>query len=148
MDAADFLAEPVVDERAFGHGVDFREIVTLGAQAVWNSQHHQRVETGDDRITRGADEQLERQPEPPGEQAEQMERPEQQQRGGTRPAAGGRLFAAVLRLRRVAFGHRLANPKPTCCANPSRIAGNFRHLDLNNLSNGNNTSSPTRHRRG
>ena len=70
VDAADFLAEPVVDDRAFGHGMDFRQIVALGAQAVWNGEHHQRIEPGDERIPRGADEQFERQPEPPGEQPE------------------------------------------------------------------------------
>ena len=34
VDAADFLAQPVADDRALGHGVDFREIVVLGAEAV------------------------------------------------------------------------------------------------------------------
>ena len=124
VDAADFLAEPVVNDRALRHGMDFGQVVTLGARAVNHRQHRQRVETGDERITGGAAEESERLAERPGEQLEQMERPQQQQR--TRPRAAGdsggrRWFAAVLGLRRVAFWHRQADRKRSHRANPSLI---------------------------
>ena len=119
MDAADFLALSVEDDRALGHRTDLREIVFLRADAVNDGQEGQPVDACDEGITDEPCAELRQRAKPAGEQIEEMEWPEQQQRGSSGAAAGGRFLAVAVGIRRVAFWHLRAKAKRSRADLPS-----------------------------
>lgn len=78
MDATDFLAEAVMDDRAFRHGLDFGQIVFLGAESVDDGDENETIESSDEGIPSRASEKLEERVKPPCEKIEEVKWPKDQ----------------------------------------------------------------------
>lgn len=97
VDAADFLAEAVEDDRALGHGVDFHQVIALGADAVDDCKEGGCVDGGDDGVADEADEELDGAADEERDEIEEVEGPEEEDRESARATWAGRGRAVVAR---------------------------------------------------
>ena len=121
MDAADFLAQAITDDRTLRHLMNAREIMALGPQTIDQPEKQQRIEPGDHRISQHSNEKPRKKAERTRQQIEQMKRPKKQQRNRPGPARWRGGLAAAVVFRRGAFGHRQANAKRHRPGNPPLI---------------------------
>ena len=76
MDAPDFSALAVENDRALGHLVNAVEIVARGADAVDDGQNHKSIEPNNGRSAEKPDKETLQRRKAPGQQEKEMEGPE------------------------------------------------------------------------